>query len=87
MWNIKVNNGIFIVNFDISHLVLVFFFVNFKQVNAGWDISMLNLSKNDSKSQRTILGHSDVFVKFERSRLSVYLFKFNNCWICSELIM
>ena len=42
-------------------------------------ISTLNLPKNDSKSQRTILGHSDVFVKFERSHLSVYLFKFSNC--------
>ena len=43
----KVNNkdtrtmpsGVFIANFEhISHFVLVFFIVNFEQVNAGWDI-------------------------------------------------
>ena len=31
-------SGVFIVNFEyISHLVLVFLFVNFEQVNAGWE--------------------------------------------------
>ena len=33
-------SAVFTVNFEhISHLVLVGFFVNFEQVNAGWEIS------------------------------------------------
>ena len=35
-------SGVFIVNFEhISHLVLMGFFVNFEQENAGWDLTKL----------------------------------------------
>ena len=41
-WRHWLRSGVFIVNFEyVSHLFLVFFFVDFEQVNISWTASVV----------------------------------------------